>query len=164
MAFFASQFVECFRFSRLDAMLANAGGAAIFHAGLPRPAMLVGIVLLVMIINVLMSSMSAKWTALSVILVPMMMMAGVSPELTQATYRVGDSITNCVTPLNTYIVIILATVQRYRKSAGIGDLIALMLPFSAVFAIVWPLFLLAWVALGIPLGPFGPLNYTPPLQ
>jgi len=111
-----------------------------------------------------MSSMSAKWTALSVILVPMMMMAGVSPELTQVAYRVGDSCTNIVTPLNSYIVIILATVQKYRKNAGIGDLIALMLPYSVIFAIVWILFLLGWVALGIPLGPSGPLEYTPPLQ
>lgn len=164
MAFFAAQFVECFKFSRLDAMLANGGGAALFHAGLPTPAMLAGIVVLTMIINILMSSMSAKWTALSVILVPMMMMAGVSPELTQVAYRVGDSCTNIVTPLNSYIVIILATVQKYRKNAGIGDLIALMLPYSVIFAFVWILFLLGWVALGIPLGPSGPLEYTPPLQ
>ncbi len=164
MSFFAAQFVECFRFSRLDSMLANAGGSALFAAALPKPAMLAGIVVLVMIINLLMASMSAKWTALSVILVPMMMMVGVSPELTQATYRLGDSVTNIVTPLNSYIIVILAAVQKYRKNAGLGDLIALMVPYSALFFVVWTAFLLLWVAAGIPLGPGGPLQYVPPAQ
>jgi aminobenzoyl-glutamate transport protein len=142
-------------------MLANAGGKALVSSGLPRPLMLVGVIALVMVVNILMSSMSAKWTALSMILVPMLMMAGVSPELTQAAYRVGDSVTNIVTPLNSYIIVILAAVQRYRKDAGIGNLIALMLPYSAVFFVGWSLFLLAWVALGIPLGPNTTLTYAP---
>jgi aminobenzoyl-glutamate transport protein len=161
MAFFAAQFIETFRHSQLDGMLANAGGKALVSSGLPRPLMLVGVIALVMVVNILMSSMSAKWTALSMILVPMLMMAGVSPELTQAAYRVGDSVTNIVTPLNSYIIVILAAVQRYRKDAGIGNLIALMLPYSAVFFVGWSLFLLAWVALGIPLGPNTTLTYAP---
>lgn len=161
MAFFAAQFIETFRFSHLDAMIANAGGKALVAADLPRPLLLVGLILLVMVVNLLMSSMSAKWTALSMILVPMLMMAGISPELTQAAYRVGDSVTNIVTPLNSYIIVILAVVQRYRKDAGIGNLIAMMIPYSAVFFVTWTLFLLAWVGLGIPLGPDAPLTYTP---
>jgi aminobenzoyl-glutamate transport protein len=161
MAFFAAQFIECFRFSRLDAMLANAGGKALVAADLPKPLLLVGVIMLVMVINILMSSMSAKWTALAAILVPMLMMAGISPELTQAAYRVGDSVTNIVTPLNSYIIVILAAVQRYRKDAGIGNLIAMMLPYSVVYFIVWTLFLLGWVALELPLGPKAPLWYTP---
>jgi aminobenzoyl-glutamate transport protein len=161
MAFFAAQFIESFRFSHLDAMLANAGGKALVAADLPRPLLLVGVILLVMIVNLLMSSMSAKWTALAMILVPMLMMAGLSPELTQAAYRVGDSVTNIVTPLNGYIIVILAVVQRYRGEAGIGSLIAMMLPYSVVFAIAWTIFLLGWVALGIPLGPDAPLEYRP---
>ncbi len=161
MAFFAAQFIECFRFSRLDSMLANAGGKALVAADLPKPLLLAAVVVLVMIINLLMSSMSAKWTALAAILVPMLMMAGISPELTQAAYRVGDSVTNIITPLNSYIIVILAAVQRYRKDAGLGSLVAMMLPYSVVFFIVWTLFLLGWVALGLPLGPSAPLWYTP---
>ncbi|MEX2219141.1 MAG: AbgT family transporter [Phycisphaerales bacterium] len=161
MAFFAAQFIECFKFSHLDAMLANAGGKGLVASGLPRPLMLVGVVLLVMVVNILMSSMSAKWTALAPILVPMLMMAGVSPELTQAAYRVGDSVTNPITPLNAYIIVILAVVQRYRKEAGIGNLIAMMIPYSAGFFVMWVLFLLGWVALGLPLGPGAPLWYAP---
>jgi aminobenzoyl-glutamate transport protein len=161
MAFFAAQFIECFKFSRLDAMLANGGGKALVAADLPKPLLLAAVIVLVMIINLLMSSMSAKWTALAAILVPMLMMAGISPELTQAAYRVGDSVTNIVTPLNSYIIVILAAVQRYRKEAGLGSLVAMMLPYSVVFFIVWTLFLLGWVAMGWPLGPNAPLWYTP---
>ena len=161
MAFFAAQFIECFGFSRLDAMLANAGGKALVAAGLPSSLLLVGVILLVMVVNMLMASMSAKWTALSTILVPMLMMAGISPELTQAAYRLGDSVTNTITPLNSYIIVILAVLQRYKKDAGIGNLIAMMLPYSVVFFVVWTLFLLGWVWLGIPLGPGAPLWYSP---
>ncbi|MGR9092327.1 MAG: AbgT family transporter [Gammaproteobacteria bacterium] len=89
----------------------------------------------------------------------MFMYVGISPELTQVAYRVGDSITNVITPLNPYMVIIVALVQRYVPAAGLGTVVALMLPYAAVFAIVWIALLLLWLALGIPLGPGGPLAY-----
>ncbi|MCC6678874.1 MAG: AbgT family transporter [Phycisphaerales bacterium] len=161
MAFFAAQFIECFRFSRLDAMLANAGGQTLVSLGLPPLLLLVAVVVLTMFINIMMSSMSAKWTALAPILVPMMMMVGISPELTQCAYRVGDSVTNIITPLNSYVIVVLVAVQRYSKSAGIGNLIALMLPYSVVFFIVWMAFLLLWVGAGVPIGPDAPLWYAP---
>jgi aminobenzoyl-glutamate transport protein len=161
MAFFAAQFVECFRFTRLDVMLANAGGKVLVGSGLHHSVLLIGIIILTMVINLLMSSMSAKWTALAPILVPMMMMAGMSPELTQVAYRIGDSCTNVVTPLNTYVVIILVAMQRWKKDAGIGNLLAMMVPYSLVFAAVWIVLLLAWVGGGWELGPNAPLWYSP---
>jgi aminobenzoyl-glutamate transport protein len=161
MSFFAAQFVECFRYTRLDIMLANAGGKLLVGSGMHYSAMLVGIVGITMVINLLMASMSAKWTALAPILVPMMMMAGISPELTQAAYRVGDSCTNVVTPLNSYVVLILVAMQRWKKDAGIGNLIAMMLPYSVAFAIAWTILLLAWCFAGLELGPGAPLWYTP---
>jgi aminobenzoyl-glutamate transport protein len=161
MAFFAAQFVECFRYTRLDVMLANAGGKLLVGSGLHYSVTLVGVICLTMVINLLMSSMSAKWTALAPILVPMTMMAGISPELTQAAYRVGDSCTNVVTPLNSYVVIILVAMQRWKKEAGIGNLIAMMLPYSITFAIAWTLLLLGWCVAGWELGPGAPLWYTP---
>lgn len=161
MSFFAAQFVECFRYTRLDIMLANAGGKLLVGSGMHYSAMLVGIVGITMVINLLMASMSAKWTALAPILVPMMMMAGISPELTQAAYRVGDSCTNVVTPLNSYVVLILVAMQRWKKDAGIGNLIAMMLPYSIAFAIAWTIMLLAWCFAGLELGPGAPLWYTP---
>jgi aminobenzoyl-glutamate transport protein len=124
--------------------------------------MLASVILLVMVVNLLVASMSAKWTALSLILVPMMMMTGISPELSQAAYRVGDSVTNIVTPLNTYIILILAAGQKYRPQLGIGNIVALMVPYSVAFWIAWTLFLLAYVYLGLPLGPNAPLWYAAP--
>lgn len=161
MAFFAAQFIECFKYTRLDVMLANFGGKLLVGSGMHYSALLIGVILLTMVINLLMSSMSAKWTALAPILVPMMMMAGISPELTQSAYRVGDSCTNIVTPLNTYMVIILVAMQRYRKDAGVGNLIAMMLPYSICFAIAWTILLLVWCFLNFELGPNAPLWYTP---
>jgi aminobenzoyl-glutamate transport protein len=161
LAFFAAQFIASFQFSQLDRMLAFAGGKALVQSGLPIPALLAGVVVLTMTVNLLMSSMSAKWTVLAPILVPMLMMVGISPELTQNAYRVGDSVTNIVTPLNSYAIVILAAMQRHRKDAGMGNLIAMMVPYSVVFAIVWTIFLLGWVWLGIPIGPDAPMWYVP---
>jgi len=89
------------------------------------------------------------------------MQVGIAPELTQAAYRVGDSVTNVITPLNPYVVILLVFVQRYARNAGIGTLVALMLPYALAFALVWSAMLVAWMGLGLPLGPEGPLFYTP---
>jgi aminobenzoyl-glutamate transport protein len=161
MSFFAAQFLECFRYSQLDLMLAHAGGKALVASGLPRPALIVGLIIVVLGINLLVPSMSAKWTALSSVAVPMLMMAGVAPELTQAAYRVGDSVTNPVTPLNAYIIIALAVVQRYRKDAGIGTIISLTAPYALAFFVAWTVLLLAWIGLGLPLGPGAPLWYAP---
>lgn len=161
MAFFAAQFLECMRYSQLDTMLANVGGKALVAADLPPYVLLVMLILLVMVINILMSSMSAKWTALSPIIVPMLMMAGLSPELTQTAYRVGDSCTNIVTPLNSYIIVILVAVQRFAKGAGIGNLIAAMVPYTVFFFIFWTILLLVWVWLGLSPGPGAPLWYVP---
>lgn len=161
MAFFAAQFVEAFRYTNLDAMMAHLGGKALSAAELPTPLLLIGVIGLVIVLDILIASMSAKWTAMAPILVPMLMMAGLSPELTQVAYRIGDSVVNVVTPLNSYIIVILACMQRYRPSAGIGNLIALMLPYSVAFFLAWTLFLLAWTALELPLGPGAELWFVP---
>ena len=91
----------------------------------------------------------------------MFMQAGIAPELTQAAYRVGDSVSNVITPLNPYMVILLVFMQRWAKDAGIGTLVALMLPYALVFGVVWSVMLVVWMGLGLPLGPAGPLFYTP---
>jgi aminobenzoyl-glutamate transport protein len=159
--FFAAQFVEYMNYSNLGRMLAFTGGRALVEANLSPLLLLVGVVALSLTADLVIGSMSAKWTMLAPILVPMFMMVGISPELTQAAYRVGDSVVNIITPLNPYMILILAAMQKYAKGAGMGSLIALMAPYSFVFAILWTLFLLAWTWLGIPLGPAGPLEYVP---
>jgi len=161
LAFFAAQFIEYLKYSNLDRMLAFVGGSALVEAALPRPLLMVGLILLSLTVNMLIGSMSAKWAMLSPIIVPMLMIVGMSPELAQMTYRVGDSVTNIVTPLNSYILVVLVVLQRYWKAAGLGSLIATMLPYSIVFTIVWGASLLIWTSFGLPLGPEGPLDYVP---
>jgi aminobenzoyl-glutamate transport protein len=123
---------------------------------------MVGFIALVGGGNLLIGSMSAKYAFFAPVFVPMFMQVGVSPELTQAAYRIGDSVTNVITPLNPYIVIILVFMQRYAPQAGIGTLVALMLPYALVFGVTWTALLVVWMGLGLPLGPEGPLVYTPP--
>ena len=159
LAFFAAQFIAYLNYSQLDRMMAFAGGAALARAELPPSALIVAFIVLILFFNLFIGSMSAKYAMVAPIFVPMLMIVGISPELTQAAYRIGDSVTNTVTPLNAYLVIILMFMQRYAKSAGMGTLISMMLPYSVTFFLVWTIMLLVWMWLGIPLGINGPLTY-----
>ncbi|HAT42660.1 MAG TPA: aminobenzoyl-glutamate transporter [Rheinheimera sp.] len=152
MAFFCAQFIYAFGQSNLGALLAIKGAMALKELALPLGVTLVGIVFLTATVNLLVGSASAKWALIGAIMVPMLMELGVSPDLTQAAYRVGDSSTNIITPLMPYFPLIVVFCQKYVKSTGIGTLIALMLPFSVSFLVLWTLFLLGYWALGLPLG------------
>ena len=157
LAFVAAQFIEAFSYSQLGLLLAITGGQWLASLAVPAPVLAVGFILIAMLANLFIGSASAKYAFLAPVFVPMLMQAGLSPELTQAAYRIGDSVTNIITPLNPYWVIVLAFVQRWRPEAGIGTLMALMLPYALSFAVVWPLLLAVWVALGIPPGPGAPV-------
>lgn len=159
MAFFAALFIAEFGRSNIGALIALEGASALQSLGLPGQVTIVGIILLTAVVNLLVGSASAKWALLSPIFVPMLMELGLSPELTQAAYRVGDSTTNIITPLMPYFPLIVVFCQRYDKKAGIGTLVSTMLPYSVVLLAVWALFLLAYWALGIPLGLQAPYVY-----
>ena len=159
LAFFAAQFIEAFKYSGLGEMLAISGGQYLASLNIISPALLTGFILLAMTANLFIGSASAKYAFLAPVFVPMLMQVGFSPELTQAAYRVGDSVTNIITPLNPYMVIILAQVQKYARGSGMGTLIAMMLPYALCFALVWTLLLTAWMVLDIPLGPGAPLHF-----
>lgn len=161
LAFFAAQFLACFKYSGLDIMLALSGGAFLTQANLPTPILLVGFIFITMLFNLLIGSMSAKYAMFAPVFIPMFMLVGISPELTQAAYRIGDSVTNIITPLNPYMVIILVFMRQLVPKAGMGTLITTMLPYTIAFTIVWIIMLLCWVALGIPLGPHGGLRFGP---
>jgi aminobenzoyl-glutamate transport protein len=161
LAFFAGQFIAWFAHSGLGEMLAITGGRALAAADLPASGLMAGFIVMVGIANMLIGSMSAKYAFLAPVFVPMFMQVGISPELTQVAYRIGDSVSNVITPLNPYVVIILVFMQRYAPKAGIGTLVALMLPYAAVFALVWTTMLTLWMLSGLPLGPDGPLTYAP---
>jgi aminobenzoyl-glutamate transport protein len=113
---------------------------------------IVGIIALTAVLDLLIGSASAKWALLGPIFVPMLMSLGISPELTQAAYRIGDSTVNIVTPLMPYFPLVVVYAQRYVKSTGIGTLVSLMLPYSLAFLAAWTVLLLGWWGAGLPLG------------
>ena len=157
LMFFAAQFVSWFGWSQLGTITAIKGAEAL-QALNPNPAiLLVCFVLLAAFINLLIGSASAKWALLAPIFVPMLLLSGISPEATQVAYRIGDSSTNIITPLMPYFGVIVAFVQKYDKNAGIGTMLATMMPYSLMFLVSWSVLLAVWVLLGLPLGPGAPI-------
>ncbi len=161
MAFFAAQFIAAFGQSNLGPLVAIKGADALREAGLPMQVTLVGIVLLTGVVNLMVGSASAKWALIAPVFVPMLMQLGVSPDLTQAAYRVGDSSTNIITPLLPYFPLIVVFCQRYVKSSGIGTVVALMLPYSVTLLIIWSAWLILFWSLGLPLGLQSSYIYAP---
>lgn len=161
LAFFAGQFIVYFKYSQLDQLIAYSLGRELAASGLSPLLLLAAFMVMTMVLNILISSASAKWTLLAPIFVPIFMLLQVGPELTQAAYRVADSCTNIITPLNPYLVLVLAACRVHAPQAGTGTVISLMMPYTLVFAVVWTLFLIGWVALNFDLGPGGSLHYTP---
>lgn len=161
LAFFAALFIDAFGRSNLGALLALKGAAALQAAALPAQLTIIGIILLTATVNLVIGSASAKWALLSPVFVPMLMQLGLSPELTQAAYRVGDSVSNIVSPLMPYFPLVVVFCQRYTRSTGIGTLISLMLPFTASLLVAWSIFLLVFWALGLPLGVQASYVYLP---
>jgi aminobenzoyl-glutamate transport protein len=159
--FFLAQFVESLKYTGLDRMLAYAGGSLLVQVDLPVPLLLVLFILVVIMGDFAMSGMLSKFGVLAPIFIPMFMMVGMSPELTTAAYRIGDSVVNIITPLNSYLLIILAVMHKYRPQAGLGSLISLMVPYTLVFFVVWTAFLIGWYFLGWPLGTEAPIHYVP---
>lgn len=152
MAFFCALFIDAFGKSNLGALLALKGASFLQSMALPGQVTIVGIIILTSFVNLFIGSASAKWALIAPIMVPMLMQVGISPDLTQAAYRVGDSVSNIITPLMPYFPLVVVFCQRYVKKTGIGTLVSMMLPYSIVFGIFWAIFLLVYWWLGIPLG------------
>ncbi|MEE7881376.1 AbgT family transporter, partial [Clostridioides difficile] len=153
LAFAASQFLQLFTNSNLGLILAVKGGEFLKSAGINGPLLLIGFIILSCFINLFIGSASAKWAILAPIFVPMFMMVGYNPALTQMAYRIGDCITNPLSPLFPYFPIILAFTRKYDKDAGMGTVIANMIPYSISFLIVWTILLILFMVFNIPLGP-----------
>jgi p-aminobenzoyl-glutamate transporter AbgT len=164
LVFFAALFIYAFTQSNIAILLAVKGANFIDSTGASPAVAIIGIILLSATVNLLIGSASAKWAMLAPVFVPMLMYAGLSPELTQAAYRVGDSSTNIITPMMPYFPLVVVFCQRYVKNTGIGTVAAMMLPFSITFLITWTLFLLAYWALGIPLGLDAGYTYEIPVK
>lgn len=157
LVFFAAQFVAFFRWTNLGLILAVEGALFLRTLDLGAIPLMMVFILLTAAINLIMGSASAKWAIMAPVFVPMFMLLGYSPELVQAAYRVGDSVTNIVSPMMSYFALIVAFVQKYDPRAGIGTVVATMLPYTVAFLVAWSLLFCFWLLLGLPVGPGAPL-------
>lgn len=155
MCFFISIFTNFFSVSKLGTVLAIAGADGLKDIGFTGIPLMIGLLLVACFVNLFIGSASAKWAILAPVFVPMMMLMGYDPAVTQVVYRIGDSITNPLSPLFTYMPVILGFARKYDKKVGLGTIIANMLPFSVSFAIAWIIQVIIWVTLNLPLGPGG---------
>ena len=155
MCFFISIFTNFFSVSKLGTILAINGAGFLGNIGFRGIPLMIGLIFLSCIVNMFIGSASAKWAILAPVFVPMMMLMGYDPAITQVVYRIGDSLTNPLSPLFTYMPVILGFARKYDKNAGLGTVIANMIPFSVTFAIAWIIQVVVWVGFNLPLGPGG---------
>lgn len=153
LVFFAAQFVAYFKWSNLGLIFAIKGADFLVSMDVGLIPLLIMFVILSATINMFMGSASAKWAVLAPIFIPVFMFMGYTPELSQVVFRIGDSVTNIVSPMMSFFALIIAFIQKYDKKAGIGTIISTMLPYSIALFIAWIILLVVWVLLDIPLGP-----------
>jgi aminobenzoyl-glutamate transport protein len=160
LVFFAAQFVAYFKWTNLGVIFAIQGANVLSSLGLGVIPLMILFIILSATINMLMGSASAKWALMAPIFIPMFMLLGYSPELTQVVYRIGDSITNIISPMMSFFALIIAFFQKYESKTGIGTIISTMIPYTIVFFILWAALLIIWLLLGLPLGPDAGLYYS----
>ena len=162
LVFFAAQFVAFFGWTNLGAISAVTGAQFLKDSGLTGPSVFIFFILMCAVINLSLGSASAQWAVTAPIFVPMLMLIGYAPEAIQAAYRIGDSSTNIITPMMSYFGLILAWATRYDKNLGVGTLIAMMLPYTIFFILIWSGFFILWTfGLDLPVGPGSPTYYSP---
>jgi aminobenzoyl-glutamate transport protein len=160
LVFFAAQFVAFFNWTNLGLIVAVEGATFLEAAGLHQVPLLLSFILLSAMLNLVMGSASAKWALMAPVFVPMFMLLGYPPEVVQTAYRVGDSVTNIISPMMSYFALIIAFMQRYLSQAGIGTLVSLMLPYSVTFLLGWSVLFVAWITFGWPVGPGAPTTLS----
>jgi aminobenzoyl-glutamate transport protein len=162
IVFFAAQFVAFFGWTNLGQIVAVTGAQFLDDIGLTGPLVFVGFIAISGFVNLMLGSASAQWAVTAPIFVPMLMLTGYSPEVIQAAYRIGDSVTNIITPMMSYFGLILAFANRYDRNLGIGTVISMMLPYSILFLLGWMSLFYIWVfLLGLPVGPGAPTYFVP---
>lgn len=158
IVFFAAQLLAYLEWSNLGIVISVKGAELL--QGQNGVILIIGFIILSSLINLLIGSASAKWAILAPIFIPMFMLLGYHPAFTQMVYRIGDSITNPITPMMPYLPLLLSYAQKYDKNMKLGTLISSLMPYSIVLGIVWPLFMIIWYLLGIPLGPGGDIYFN----
>ncbi|MDX9748891.1 MAG: AbgT family transporter [Paludibacter sp.] len=159
LVFFAAQFVAWFKWSNLGLIIAVKGADILQTADIGLIPLVILFILFSGFINLFMGSASAKWAIMGPVFIPMFMLLGYSPELSQAVFRIGDSVTNIISPMMSFFALIIVYYQKYEEKSGLGTLISTMLPYSFVFFIVWTFLMIVWILLGLPLGPEAGLYY-----
>jgi len=159
LVFFAAQFVAYFKWSHLGEIMAINGAIFLKSINIGTIPLLLLFIILAGTINMAMGSASAKWAIMAPVFIPLFMELGYSPELSQVVYRIGDSVTNLISPMMSFFALIIAFFQKYDEKASIGTVVSTMLPYTFVFFIAWTILLVIWVYLGLPLGPGAPLYY-----
>ncbi|MFO7866560.1 MAG: AbgT family transporter [Candidatus Aminicenantes bacterium] len=147
-----AQFINLFNWSQMDTILAISGAEFLQATGLTGPVMFTLYMMIVAGVNIFMGSGSAKWAIFAPIFIPMLAQIGYSPAFVQLMYRVGDSITNCISPIYPYFPLLLGWIHKYNKKMGIGTIISLLLPYAAILFLMWVVLLFIWYALGLPIG------------
>jgi aminobenzoyl-glutamate transport protein len=153
-----AQFIAYFNYSNMAKVAAVKLGDWLESANIGALWLLIGFVFVTALVNFIMPAAIAKWAILAPIFIPLFLRLDVAPQTVLAAYRVGDSPSNVITPLMAYFPLIVIFAQRYRRDAGIGTVVSMMLPFVVALSIVWTLFFVAWYLIGIPLGPGSPVH------
>ncbi|MGL5274515.1 aminobenzoyl-glutamate transport protein [Myroides marinus] len=160
LVFFAAQFVAYFNWTNLGLIFAIEGAETLQSSGLGAIPLMLMFIVVSALINLIMGSASAKWAIMAPVFIPMFMLLGYSPELVQVAYRIGDSVTNIISPMMSYFALIVAFMQRYDKKAGIGTIVSTMLPYTITFFIGWSILFVIWLLLELPIGPGAQLFYS----
>ena len=153
LAFILGQFIALFNWTGIGSWIAVTGAEGLKAANLTGFPVIIGFILLASVLNLFIISGSSMWTIMAGVFVPMFALIGLEPAFVQAAFRVGDSATQVITPLNPYMIVILGLLRRYEPEAGIGTLVSRMLPFVIPFWITWATLLAVWYFLDLPLGP-----------
>jgi aminobenzoyl-glutamate transport protein len=148
-----SQFIGYFNYSNMPTVIAVNMADFLEGADIGALWLLIGFVLVIVLLDLIMPGSMPKWAIFAPIFVPLFIRLDVAPQTVLAAYRLGDSPANVITPLMVYLPFIVLVAQRYKKDAGIGTIIALMLPYTVIVLVTWLLFFVAWYLLGIPVGP-----------
>ncbi len=158
MLLMISQFINYFNFSNMPQVLAVFLADMLEQAGIPALPLLIGMILVIVLLDFIIPGALPKWAIFAPIFIPLFIRLGTSPQTVLAAYRIGDSPVNTLTPLMVYLPFIVTVAQRYQKDAGIGTIVALMIPYALVVLVVWIILFVLWFVLGIPLGPGYPVS------
>ncbi|MGO3180918.1 MAG: AbgT family transporter, partial [Brevibacterium linens] len=153
LAFILGQFIALFNWTGIGSWIAVAGASGLEAIGLTGLAAVIGFMLLASVLNLFIISGSSMWTLMAAVFVPLFALLGYEPAFIQAGFRVGDSATQVITPLNPYMIVLLGLVRRYEPNAGLGTVISRMFPFVIPFWLAWAVLLTIWFVFDLPLGP-----------